>query len=166
MCLAHCSCCWAPSACHWLRFTEDVTPDFATRASLKSLTLDTQSEFQRVQIIETGPFGKTLVLDGKTQSALFDEYVYHESLVQPVMLAHHNPKTVYVGGGGEFGTTREILRHKSVEKVVMVDIDKVVSWLRRTRVAMIVMWWLWCAHTCDGHAHTRTRGTRLLMMKK
>jgi len=107
-------------------FTEDVTPELSTRAALTSISFDTKSEFQRVQVIETVPFGKTLVLDGKTQSALKDEYVYHESLVHPVMLAHPNPKSVYVGGGGEFATTREILRHTSVEKCVMVDIDKVV----------------------------------------
>lgn len=41
------------------------------------------------------------------------------------MLAHPNPKRVYVGGGGEGATIREVLRHKSVEKVVMVDIDEV-----------------------------------------
>lgn len=45
-----------------------MTPELSTRASLQKITFDGQSEFQRVQIIETGPFGKTLVLDGKTQS--------------------------------------------------------------------------------------------------
>jgi spermidine synthase len=30
-----------------------------------------------------------------------------------------------VSPGGEGATAREVLRHKSVEKVVMVDIDKV-----------------------------------------
>ena len=34
-----------------------------------SIGFNTNSEFQRVQIIETAAFGKTLVLDGKTQSA-------------------------------------------------------------------------------------------------
>jgi spermidine synthase len=87
---------------------------------------DTQSEFQRVQVIETEPFGKTLVLDGKTQSAQGDEFVYHECLVHPAMLLHANPKSVYIGGGGELATAREALRHTSVERVVMVDLDKVV----------------------------------------
>lgn len=32
---------------------------------------------------------------------------------------------VYIGGGGELATAREVLRHKSVEKCVMVDLDKV-----------------------------------------
>ena len=33
------------------------------------------------------------------------------------MLAHPNPKTVVIGGGGEGGTLREVLRHPGVEKV-------------------------------------------------
>lgn len=40
-------------------------------------------------------------------------------------LAHPNPKNVFIGGGGEFATAREVMRHNSVEKCVMVDIDKV-----------------------------------------
>lgn len=47
-----------------------------------------------MQVVETAPFGKTLVLDGKTQSAQLDEFIYHESLVHPAMLAHPDPKRV------------------------------------------------------------------------
>lgn len=50
-----------------------------------------------LQVIETAPFGKTLVLDGKTQSAQLDEFIYHETLVHPAMLAHPNPKRVSSG---------------------------------------------------------------------
>ena len=107
-------------------FDEEVTPDLSMRMRLKTLTFDEQSDFQRVQVIETAEFGKTLVLDGKTQSAKVDEYVYHECLVHPAMLLHGNPKRVYIGGGGELATARECLKHRSVEKVVMVDLDKVV----------------------------------------
>ena len=59
-------------------------------------------------MLETGWFGRTLVLDNKIQSAEVDERIYHESLVHPVMLAHPNPKTVFVGGGGEGATVREV----------------------------------------------------------
>jgi spermidine synthase len=107
-------------------FTEDVTPDLMMRMRLEKITFDKQSDFQRAQIVETTPFGKTLVLDGKTQSALADEYVYHESLVHPALLTHPNPRSVYIGGGGELATAREVLKHKSVERCVMVDIDEVV----------------------------------------
>jgi len=70
---------------------------------LKSLGKEVQSDFQHVRVIETAPFGKTLVLDHKTQSSQHDEHVYHETLVHPTMLAHPNPKRVYIGGGGRDG---------------------------------------------------------------
>ena len=107
-------------------FSEDVTPDLVMKMRLNALSFDAKSPFQRVQIIETESFGKTLVLDGKTQSALADQFVYHECLVHPALLAHGDPKSVYIGGGGELATARECLKHRSVEKVVMVDLDKVV----------------------------------------
>jgi len=68
-----------------------------------------------------------LVIDGLLQSCRCDEFVYHECLVHPAMLLHPTgAKTVYIGGGGEGSTAREVMRHKSVEKCVMVDIDGVV----------------------------------------
>ncbi|KAJ1455777.1 S-adenosyl-L-methionine-dependent methyltransferase [Pelagophyceae sp. CCMP2097] len=107
-------------------FKEEETPDQTMAMRLKSMTFDGQSDFQRVQVIETFSFGKTLVLDGKTQSAAGDEAIYHESLVHPSLLKHPNPKRIFIGGGGELATAREVLRHKSVETVVMVDLDKSV----------------------------------------
>jgi spermidine synthase len=51
---------------------------------------------------------------------------FHESLVQPAMFAHPSPKTVAIIGGGEGATLREVLRHKSVEKVTMIELDEKV----------------------------------------
>ena len=51
--------------------------------------------------------------------------MYHELLVHLALLLHPNPKTVFIAGGGEGATAREALKHRSVEKVVMVDIDQV-----------------------------------------
>ena len=67
---------------------------------------------------------RVLFLDGVEQSSMQGEAAYHESLVHPAMLAHTNPKRVLIIGGGEGATLREVLRHKSVEEVVMVDIDE------------------------------------------
>ena len=67
---------------------------------------------------------KILFLDGVEQSSLHGEAAYHEALVHPAMLTHNNPKRVAIIGGGEGATLREVLKHKSVEHVVMIDIDK------------------------------------------
>ena len=85
-----------------------------------------QTKYQHVEVMDGATFGRTLVLDGKTQSTEVDEFAYHEALVHPSMIAHPNPKSVFVAGGGEGATIREVMSHRSVEQVVMVDIDKQV----------------------------------------
>jgi hypothetical protein len=105
-------------------FDENLTDVYGVRMALRRIMFDGRSKFQRVQVVETEQFGKTLVLDGQTQSALKDEKQYHETLVHPAMLQHPNPKTVFIGGGGEFATAREVLRHTSVTRCVMIDIDE------------------------------------------
>eukprot|EP00878_Enallax_costatus_P009116 GHUV01009530.1.p1 GENE.GHUV01009530.1~~GHUV01009530.1.p1 ORF type:complete len:323 (+),score=71.46 GHUV01009530.1:172-1140(+) len=108
----------------WLE--EDLADDLKWSMLVKQVLYSGKSKYQEVDLIDVGPFGKTLFLDGKVQSSEVDEWVYHELLVHPAMVMHPNPKTVFICGGGEGATAREVLRHKSVEKVVMVDIDKVV----------------------------------------
>jgi len=85
-----------------------------------------KSQYQEVDIVELVPFGRSLIIDEMMQSSEKDEFSYHESLVHPALTIHPNPRHVMVAGGGEGATVREILRHKSVEKVTMVDIDTLV----------------------------------------
>ncbi len=85
-----------------------------------------KTAFQEMHIVETGAYGKALVLDGKWQSCTGDEFLYHEPLVHPGMLLQGDPKAVLILGGGEGATAREILRWKNVQKCVMIDIDKEV----------------------------------------
>jgi spermidine synthase len=82
-----------------------------------------KSENQSFKLADTVEFGRMLYIDGVSQSGENDEFIYHESLVHPVMLAHPNPIRVFIGGGGEGATLREVLRHNSVKEAVMVDID-------------------------------------------
>jgi spermidine synthase len=90
-----------------------------------------RTAFQNVLIADTYNYGTTLFLDGSTQSAHDDESVYHEMLVQPALLRHPDPKDVLIIGGGEGATLREVLVHRSVRHVTMVDIDREVVELCR-----------------------------------
>jgi len=91
---------------------------------VKKHVLSVRTEFQKVEIIDTFEFGRIVVLDGRIQSAEADEFVYHEALVHPVMITHPAPESVLILGGGEGATLREVLRHPTVRKVIMVDIDR------------------------------------------
>ena len=107
-------------------YLEYITPELVQGAGVRRVLYDGQTPYQKVQVIETAPFGRSLVLDGKTQSSESDEWAYHEGLVQPVMITHPSPQHVFIAGGGEGATAREVLRHASVTSVVMVDLDQEV----------------------------------------
>ena len=59
------------------RYTEDISPGLTLEMSLSAIHHTTISEYQEVQVIDTY-FGRTLVTDGKTQSAEHDEFVYFQ----------------------------------------------------------------------------------------
>lgn len=106
-----------------LWINEYITPwDIYSHGITKVLAYK-KTAYQEMYIVESGAFGKGLVLDGKWQSCTADEFIYHEALVHPGLIAHQNPQRVLVLGGGEGATIREILRWQTVTKVMMIDID-------------------------------------------
>jgi len=80
------------------------------------------SDYQRV-VVTSGPAGVRLFLNGNLQFHSRDEYRYHEALVHPALLAHGAPKNVLVLGGGDGMAVREVLKHPSVERVTLVELD-------------------------------------------
>jgi spermidine synthase len=110
---------------------ENITPDLIQVERVTKVLYEGRTAYQHVLVQDTACFGRSLVLDGKTQSTEIDEFVYHEALVHPSMLAHPEPQQVFIAGGGEGATLREVLSHKSVTKAVMVDIDSEVVALCR-----------------------------------
>jgi spermidine synthase len=113
----------------WLK--DAVTRDLVQYHRARKVLYTGDTKYQHVEIVDTYGFGICLVLDGKIQSGELDEFIYHEALVHPAMFSHRNPESVFIAGGGEGATLREVYRHKSVKKAVMVDIDKEVVGLCR-----------------------------------
>jgi spermidine synthase len=91
-----------------------------------------QSEFQHLEIYETETFGNLMIIDGCTMVSTRDNFFYHEMMSHPALFTHPDPKRVWIIGGGDCGTLREVLKHPSVEQAVQIDIDE-----RVTRLAEI-----------------------------
>src|SRR5689334_18427080 len=72
---------------------------------------------------ENPMFGRTLVLDGAVQTTERDEFIYHEMLAHVPLFAHGAVRRVLIIGGGDGGTLEEVLKHRSVEGVTLVEID-------------------------------------------
>jgi spermidine synthase len=106
--------------------TEYLNPFIVFQHGITQIILSRKTRFQDMLIVRTGAYGKALILDGKLQVAVEDEFFYHEPLVHVPAVLHGSPRSVLVLGGGDGCTIREVLKWNSVERVVLVDIDEEV----------------------------------------
>lgn len=110
------------------QFYKEITPaGFGIAIKIKEVLFSDQSEFQKVEILDSdSALGKILTLDDLMMTTEGDEYFYHEMISHIPMMSHKSPKSVLVIGGGDGGTVREVLKHDTVEKVVLCEIDGMV----------------------------------------
>jgi spermidine synthase len=112
----------APQGYKW--FLETTTPVEGHMHAIVRTLVAARTKFQQMEILETASYGKCLILDGRIQSSAADEFIYHEALVHPGVLAPDRaPTRALIIGGGEGATLREVLRCRSITRAVMVDID-------------------------------------------
>jgi S-adenosylmethionine decarboxylase proenzyme len=144
-----------------------INPRFRRLQSHKrSLTNDGSYEAQHPELFLPD---RVVYLDKIMQSRRYGEKEYHEALVHPAMFAHRHPKRVAIIGGmnrericrlfcpvdfsptcnclgGEGATLREVLKHKTVENVTMIEIDEVMVQVSRK----VLPEWSSCIDFGDG----------------
>jgi spermidine synthase len=110
------------------KFYKEITPSgFGIAIKIKEILFSEQSPFQKVEILDSdSALGKILTLDDLMMTTEGDEYFYHEMISHIPMINHKCPQSVLVIGGGDGGTVREVLKHDTVEKVVLCEIDGMV----------------------------------------
>jgi spermidine synthase len=117
-----------------LKYTQAANPHDDVTRGIDGVIARGKTPYQEYLFFRSKMHGVSIALDGDIQSCASDEGIYHEALVHPAMLLHPAPKQVLIMGGGEGATAREVLRHRVVEKVVMVDIDEAFVTLCRTHI--------------------------------
>ncbi len=107
-------------------FEEKYKDILSYKYKMSKTLFSEKGPFQQVDVIETLAYGKMLINDGLVMATEKDEFVYHDMISHPAIFLHPSPKNILIIGGGDGGTAREVLRHKQVEKCVMVEIDELV----------------------------------------
>lgn len=102
---------------------ESQLDNVKTCYKIKEKLHEEKSEFQKIEFFDTFDLGRMLVLDGIVQTTVKDEFVYHETMAHTAAFAHKNPENALVVGGGDGGVVRELLKHKSIKKIVLCEID-------------------------------------------
>ncbi|MFN3135599.1 MAG: polyamine aminopropyltransferase [Candidatus Kryptonium sp.] len=107
-------------------FTEYGPGNTAISLRVKYKLFEKKTPYQKIEIFESYDYGRVMALDGFIMLTEKDEFIYHEMIAHVPLFTHPEPKHVLVIGGGDGGAVREILKHKSIEKVELVEIDEEV----------------------------------------
>ncbi|WP_050930098.1 polyamine aminopropyltransferase [Aestuariivita boseongensis] len=119
----------------WVR--ESLHPDYAQSLRVDEMLYDSKTDHQRLKVFQNGTFGRVLTLDDVVQTTEGDNFIYHEMMSHVPILAHGAASRVLIIGGGDGGMAREVLRHKTVTHVTMVEIDAGVVEFSKTYLPML-----------------------------
>ncbi|MBR7799125.1 polyamine aminopropyltransferase [Undibacterium fentianense] len=105
---------------------EHLSANTSMQTKISATLVQIQSEFQLIEIAETPEFGKIMRIDGAMMTSEADEFYYHESLVHPAAITHEKLETVLIIGGGDGGSTEELLKYPSIRSITLCEIDPMV----------------------------------------
>ena len=104
-------------------FSDIHTDGVKLSIRIEEQLFSSQSEVQRIDVLESKDFGKILVVDGDLMLTERDEFIYHEMITHVPMAVHPDVKEVLVVGGGDGGVVRELIKYDTIEKIDVVEPD-------------------------------------------
>ena len=104
-------------------FDEILHDGYALRLGANAVLCERDTGHQQLAIFETALFGRALMLDNIVQTTERDEFIYHEMIIHVPLLALGAARRVLVIGGGDGGAIEEVLKHRTVEHVRLVELD-------------------------------------------
>jgi spermidine synthase len=96
-----------------------------------------RTPFQLLEVYDTPELGRIFRLDGFNMTSERDEFLYHENLVHPAAIAHPDPRQALVIGGGDGGSSEEILKHATIRRVHMAELDAEVIAVAKAHFAKV-----------------------------
>ena len=105
---------------------ETFHPHWRVRLAASKVLHEVKTDHQHLVIFENETWGTVLMLDGVCQLTTSDEFVYHEMMAHVPLMALSKPRRVLVVGGGDGGVMREVLKHPTIEKATLCEIDRSV----------------------------------------
>ena len=82
---------------------EQLSQDFGFYLKASQLLAEQRSEMQHIEILDTPLFGRAMRIDGCFMTSERDEFFYHEPMIHIPAIAHGNPRSALVIGGGDGG---------------------------------------------------------------
>jgi spermidine synthase len=113
-------------------FTETLYDAYGQTFGIDHLLYEVKTDHQHLIIFHNACYGRVMVLDGVVQTTEKDEFIYHEMMAHVPLFALGRARRVLIIGGGDGGMLREVTRHRDVEQITLVEIDRQVIEMCRT----------------------------------
>lgn len=120
-----------------LHFAETLHPTWAQRFAVERLIAAEHTGFQELLIFDSADWGRVLALDGVVQLTEKDEFTYSEMMAHPALIEIGDARRAMIVGGGDGAVAEEILKHRTIEHVDLVDIDARVIALSREHLTSV-----------------------------
>ncbi len=104
-------------------FAENLYNGYSQNFTIEEVLVEKRTKFQDLLIFKNKIFGTVMALDGVVQITEKDEYSYQEMITHVPLCGFDGEKKVLIIGGGDGAVLKNVLMHKNVTKVVMVEID-------------------------------------------
>lgn len=108
----------------WMEELDVVYGAWRVQLKMDDVLVRRRTNHYDILVFENQLFGRVLALDGIVQTTERDEFVFHEMLVHVPLFAHGGVRDVLIIGGGDGGVLKEVLKHKTVKTVTVVEIDR------------------------------------------
>lgn len=112
-------------------FTDRFLPGRAVTYKIRETVASVCGDFQKIDVLESEDAGRLLVADGKLLYSEQDAKHIFEMAAHPALAVFGDAASVLVLGDGTGGLATEVLRYRSVKKVVVVQMDPSVSEIAR-----------------------------------
>lgn len=104
-------------------FSLPLAEDARLSMTRRTPASETISPLQRIAVEDSASFGRLYHLDGNAMAAEADEFMLHESLAHIPALSHPAPTTALILGGGDGASARELLKHPSLTRILVAELD-------------------------------------------
>ncbi len=85
-----------------------------------------QSKYQQITVTQWKEH-YWLYINGNQQLSTFDEFLYHEPMVHPIMALTPEHKNILIIGGGDGFNVKELLKYDDVNTITLVDLDPAMT---------------------------------------
>jgi len=103
---------------------EAVNRDYGFYLRAGPPIVDTRTAYQEMEVFDSPMFGRMLRLDNVFQTSERDEFFYHENMCHIPAISHPGPRKALVIGGGDGGAVEELLKHNTMRRVVLAELDE------------------------------------------